>query len=361
MFHKKHPPAGSRPGTLMISDDAVPPRITAIRYTADDVHVQDVDRVAELKHLREQPGILWIDVQGLGDADLLRELAAMFDIHALALEDVINAPQRPKTETYDDHQLYISRMVKVDAGGAVEIEQVSIFFGSTYVLTFQEHYGDVLDPVRLRIHQGAGPMRRSGSDYLAYAIIDTIIDHYYPVVEMISDALERAETRVLQHADRHILATINRMKRTLVDLRRGIWPQRDAVNALVRGDSRFVSKDVRVYFRDCYDHAVQIVDVIDASRDIASSLFNTYLSVVSNRMNEVMKVLTIMASIFIPLTFMAGIYGMNFSEMPELHVKWAYPGLLTAMVIVAGGMLLYFRRKGWLGSPKASDDDEPMA
>ncbi len=357
MFHKQHPPAGSRPGTLVISDNALPPRITAMLYTKDDVHVHESADIETLQTLRAQPGKLWIDVQGLGDEQLLRTLAAEFKIHSLALEDVINVPQRPKTEEFDLHQLYISRMVKLDERGSVDIEQVSIFFGENFVLTFQELYGDVLDPVRQRIHQGAGPMRKSGSDYLAYAIIDTIIDHYYPAVEFISNALERVETQVMNDVSQDILATINRMKRTLLDLRRGIWPQRDAVNALVRGDSPFVSKDVRVYFRDCYDHAVQIVDVIDASRDIASNLFNTYLSVVSNRMNEVMKVLTIMASIFIPLTFMAGVYGMNFSDMPELSYKWAYPALLVSMLFVAGVMLLYFRRKGWIGRTAPPADD----
>ena len=348
MFQKRHPPIGARPGTLVFAEDAPAPRISVMRYTPEAVHAAAATTIEEIEPHRGAAGVLWVDIQGLGDPALLQAVADMFSIHPLALEDVVNAPQRPKTETYDEHQLYISRMVRLDDERKVHIEQVTLFFGSDYVLTFQERYGDVFDPVRNRVRQNLGPLRRAGADYLAYALIDTIIDHYYPVIDDISEALERLEEQVMRDPSNRTLGEINRMKGALLDLRRGVWPQRDAVNALVRGDSDFVSEPVRTYFRDTYDHTVQLSDVIETYRDINGGLFNTYLSVVSNRMNEVMKVLTIMASIFIPLTFLAGIYGMNFDSMPELHLPWMYPVLLGLMAIIALGMIVFFRRKGWL-------------
>lgn len=348
MFRKMHPPVGSRPGTLMLSEDALPPRIHVMQYRADSVTEQQVTDPSKLRALLTVGDPLWIDVQGLGDEGMLRVLAEMFSIHPLALEDVVNVPQRPTTDAYDHHQLYISRMARVVEDKLV-LEQVSIFFSDKYVLTFQDAYGDVLDPVRQRIREGLGPIRKSGLDYLAYAIIDTIIDGFYPAMEGFSDELEDLEERVIKAPTPETLSAVNRLKKSLLDLRRGIAPQREATNALVRGDSPFVTDSVRVYLRDSYDHCVQIVDVIEGYRELASGLMNTYLSSVSNRTNDVMKVLTIMASIFIPLTFLAGIYGMNFESMPELRVRWFYPVLLGVMLAVAGGMLLYFRRKGWIG------------
>ncbi len=358
MFKKQHPPPGSRPGTYVPSPDASASVVTAIWYTVDEVETAKISDLSELNRYRDQEGVLWVDVQGLRDVGVIERIAQTFSIHPLALEDVVNVPQRPKTETYDEHELYISRMVKLGEQRKVEIEQVAVLFSREYVVTFQEQPGDVFDPVRERIRQRGSRLRESGADYLAYRIIDTIIDHYYPAIDGISEALEALESRVMNHPTPRTLGEVNRMKQTLLDLRRGIWPQRDAINALVRGDSEYVSEPVRMYFRDSYDHAVQITEVIETYREITAGLFNTYLSVVSNRMNEVMKVLTIMASIFIPLTFMAGIYGMNFEGMPELRMWWSYPLLLMLMAIVAGGMLMYFRRKGWLGNADAEQDGD---
>jgi magnesium transporter len=354
MFRKQHPPVGARPGTLVVPKHSPPPRIRAISYTPDEVRERDLAGPDEIKDLLGEETV-WIDVQGLGDEATLRRIGEIFSLHPLALEDVVNVPQRPVTEGYDDHQLYISRMVTRQEDGRFEMEQVSVFLGRTFVLTFQEQYGDVLDPVRERIRQGRGPMRKSGPDYLAYAIIDAIIDYYYPALESISEQIEALEQEVMDSPTNETLAEVNRIKRVLLELRRGIGPQRDAVAALVRGDSDFVSEPVRLFLRDCYEHCVQLNDVIETHRELASSLLNTYMSSISNRTNEVMKVLTIMASIFIPLTFLAGIYGMNFEVMPELHVKWAYPAVLATMVLTAGGMLLYFRRLGWIGGRDRRD------
>ncbi|MCA9300173.1 MAG: magnesium/cobalt transporter CorA [Phycisphaerales bacterium] len=343
---------------LMLPHDAVPPRITIAHLTPDHVEiVEDADLDTVQAH-RGRPGVLWVDVQGIGDLAILERLGAEFQLHPLALEDVVNVPQRPKTETYDHHQLYISRMVESSPGGRISIEQVAILIGDDHVVTFRERPGTVLDPVRERLGESGSRIRESGADYLAYRIIDTIIDHYYPVIDALSERLESLEVLVMEHPEPGTLRDINRMKQALLEIRRAIWPQRDAINALVRGDSPYVSEPVRVYLRDSYDHAVQITDVVETYRDITSGLFNTYLSVVSNRTNEVMKVLTIMASIFIPLTFMAGIYGMNFEGMPELRVWWTYPLLLLLMAMVATGMLLFFRRKGWIGGSRDERRDD---
>ena len=356
LFEKKHTKVGARPGTLVISKDAEQPQIRIIRHTPDDFNDIVVETVQEIRSELAEDGVVWVDVQGLGDEKLIREIGELFSIHMLALEDVVNVPQRPKTESFDTHQLYISRMVRVEEQHHLEIEQVSIFFGKNFVLTFQEKHGDILDPVRRRIRSKKGPMRTSGPDYLAYAIIDAIIDGYYPVLEQYGEHLENLESRVVANATPGMLDKINRVKRNLLVLRRGIWPQRDAINIMIRDDCPFVSDDVKVFLRDCYDHCVQVADVLETFRETAGSLLSTYLSAIGNKQNEVMRMLTIMASIFIPLTFMAGIYGMNFEEMPELKSPFAYPILLFVMATTVVGMLIYFKRLGWIWTRKPDDD-----
>jgi magnesium transporter len=279
----------------------------------------------------------------------------------LALEDVVNVPQRPKTETYDSHQLYISRMVRIGQQHDLTVDQVSIFFGKNFVLTFQQRHGDVLDSVRKRIRVKKGPMRTSGADYLAYAIIDTIIDGYYPVLEQFGEHLEALEARVVANATPAILDRINTIKRNLLVLRRGIWPQRDAINVMIRDDCPFVSEHVKVFLRDTHDHCMQVADVLETFRETAGALLSTYLSAIGNKQNEVMRMLTIMASIFIPLTFMAGVYGMNFEAMPELKSRYAYPLLLFVMAITAIGMLIYFKRLGWIWAGKNDDESDSPA
>lgn len=357
LFMKKHTKVGARPGTLMIDADANVPEIRMIRHTPDEHFDTPAKTVDDIRNELNKEGVIWIDVQGLGDEKLIRAIGDFFSIHMLALEDVVNVPQRPKTEAYDQHQLYISRMVRVDEKNHLDVEQVSIFFGKNFVLTFQERHGDVLDPVRQRIRSKKGPMRSMGPDYLAYAIIDTIIDGYYPVLEQYGEYLEALEARVVANATPKMLDRINRMKRNLLTLRRGIWPQRDAINVLIRDDCPFVTEPVKVFLRDCYDHCVQVADVLETFRETAGALLSTYLSAIGNKQNEVMRMLTIMASIFIPLTFMAGIYGMNFEEMPELKSRAAYPILLCSMLVIAGAMLLYFKKLGWIWTDNKDDMD----
>jgi magnesium transporter len=357
LFRKGHPPVGARPGTLVIAANAARPQIDVIHYNPTEYRTLQPQRVADIAPLLRDGTTSWIDVEGLGDEKLLRELAEMFHIHPLALEDVANAPQRPKAEEYDEHLLLVTRMARLDDAMELDIEQTALFVGKNYVLSFGERPGDVLDPVRNRIREGKGAIRGGGPGYLAYAIVDCIIDAYYPVIERLSHKLERLEDRVLVSPTPTILDQLNRVKTDLVLLRRGVWPQLETLNRLLRETNRFLGDEVQVYLRDPTDHCAQLVDVIDSHRELVNGLLNTYLSVVSNRTNEVMKVLTIMSSIFIPLTFVAGIYGMNFEFMPELNKQWAYPLVLAIMVGVAGFMVFYFWRKGWIGRGPGDDDD----
>ncbi|UCF20443.1 MAG: magnesium/cobalt transporter CorA [Gemmatimonadota bacterium] len=353
-FQKRHPPAGSRPGTLMIPETALPPAIRVIDYTEESVTETEVSDVEDLRLFVESDSVSWIDVQGLGDERTIRRIGELFSLHALALEDAVNVPQRPKSESYEKFQLFITRMTRLEPIAQLQVEQVSIFLGARYVLTLQEKHGDNFGPVRARIRAGIGPMRRSGPDYLAYALIDTVIDGYYPVIEGLGEYLEELEAATLTQHEPGQLRKVYDAKRQLLELRRAVWPQREAINSLIRDENPLVGDTVRIFLRDCYDHAVQIIDVTETYRELSGSLMDLYLNTVSQRTNEIMKVLTIMASIFIPLTFMAGIYGMNFEHMPELARPWAYPALLVAMAAVGAGLLLFFRRRGWLGRPEVA-------
>lgn len=347
-FHKQHPPVGSRPGTLAIDPAASKPRIRVFDYDESRVDETEVSDLQGLAAYASTSSTTWIDVQGLGDEQILRDIGEIFSFHPLLLEDVVNVPQRPKVEPYPEQLLLVGRMVRM-TGQEVDREQISICLGEHYVVTFQERYGDVFDPVRARIRAGKGPIRRSGPDYLAYALLDTSIDGFYPVVEFIGDQLEELEGDVLVRPQPDNLKRIFLLKRELLDLRRAIWPQRDVYSSIIREELEYVRPDTRLYFRDVYDHTIQIMDVLESYRELAGGLLDVYMSSVGNKMNEVMKVLTIMASVFIPLTFIAGIYGMNFDFMPELHVAWAYPVALVVMAGVAIGMLAFFWWKGWIG------------
>lgn len=347
MFRKRHTPVGAGPGTLMVHAQAKAPNIRVMRYSSEKLEERDITLVGDLKGLLSADAVCWIDVQGLGDEGVLRELAALFTIHPLALEDIVNVPQRPKVERYEEHTLWITRMALVQ-DGTLDPEQISVFIGANYVLTFQERRGDVFDPIRDRLRQGRPMIRGSGPSYLAYALLDAVIDGYYPVLESFGEALEALEDQIIGNPQPIVLQQIHRAKADLLTLRRAMWPQREAIHAMIRDEDPLISDTVRVYLRDCYDHSVQIMDAIETYRELAGGLMDVYLSSVGNRQNEVMKVLTIMASIFIPLTLMAGIYGMNFDNMPELRHPWGYPALLIGMVVVAGGLLLFFWKNGWL-------------
>ena len=342
---------GLPPGTLAAPAGAhAPDTLQVIHYTADALEEQEVASAAEAAAFREKQGVTWVNVDGLGNVELLAELGERFGLHPLALEDVLHVQQRPKVDDFENHLFIVLRMLHFLAD--VETEQVSIFLGPNFVLTFQEHPGDCLEPVRVRLRKSTGQLRRQGADYLTYAIMDAVIDNYFPFLEQIGEVIEDLENDVVANPSRRTLGRVHDIKRNLLDVRRAVWPLRDAINSLLRDESPLVRKPTRLYLRDCYDHTVQVLDIVETYRELAGGLMDVYLSSVSNKMNEVMKVLTVIATIFIPLTFVAGIYGMNFLRMPELGWPWGYPAVLAFMLAVAITMLILFRRKGWLGGRK---------
>ena len=344
---------GAPPGTLTVRAEAAQPIIGMIAYGPERYTEEEIRDLTSVKDALGALPVTWINVNGLGDEDILTGLGEIFNLHPLSLEDIVNVHQRAKVEPYDNYQFLIARMIMLREG--LETEQVSIVLGENYVLTFQERPGDCFDPVRERIRKGLGRIRKAGADYLAYALLDAIVDAYFPVLEEFGERLETLEDRVVERPDTATVARIHNAKRDLLTLRRAIWPQREAINTLIRDESTLITQPTRVYLRDCYDNAVQIIDMVETYRELASGLLDFYLSSVSNRMNEVMKVLTVIATIFIPLTFIAGVYGMNFNpewspySMPELRSRWGYPAVWLVMVAIAVVMLILFRRKGWLG------------
>jgi len=350
LLHQREPPAGSRPGTLIAPDDAHRTRVRAVLYEEDGLEEVEVDQLDDVRRILADGRKCWIDIRGLGDLAAITAIAELFHVHPLALEDAVNVPQRPDTQIFPTHQQVVARGINpVSRPGRIEFEQISLFVGERSLLTIQEHVDDTFEAIRVRLRQGKGPIRRMATGYLAYAILDTIIDGYFPAFEAFGDHLEELETQVLIEAAPDVLDEVNAAKKDLLLLRRALWPQREMVSHLIREPTPYFDAHTLVYLHDCYDHCIQLLDVVETYREMASGLMSTYLSAVANRTNEVMKVLTIMATIFIPLTFLAGLYGMNFQYMPELHWRWAYPALLVVMAAVAVGMLFYFQRIGWLG------------
>jgi magnesium transporter len=331
-----------------MADDALPSRITLIDYDTDTHEMHEVSDVEDLTACLDTRSVSWIDIQGLGNEIALRRIAEIFSIHPLALEDVVNVPVRPKSEVYPSNHLVISRLARLD-GDEVIREQIAFVIGPNYLITFQEKYGDVFDPIRQRTQSGTR-MRSMGPDYLAYALIDTAIDGFYPVLDHYGHVLEELEDRVLEGPADDMVTSIFHTRRELLAMLRSVWPIRDTMTSLLHDESPFVHPDVYPFLRDCHDHATQIAEVMQSYIDLAGQLMELYMSSISNRMNEVMKVLTIMASIFIPLSFLAGLYGMNFDYMPELHYRWAYPTVLGLMAGVGIGLVAFFRHRGWIGS-----------
>ncbi len=357
MFHKENPPVGSRPGTLAIPPDSPPPEIHLVTYSAREASTRQVSDVGELAKLPRDGSTTWVDVRGLGDEGVLRRIAEIFGLHPIALEDAVNVPQRAKSELYENQQVVVAR-IPILEDDRVQVPQVCFVIGPDYLLTFQERYFRFFEPVRERIRAGIGPIRTSGPDYLAYALVDTLVDRYFPIAEDLAHELEDLEDRVVEDPDPEDLARIHKIRRQLTVIRRIGWPQREAIRAMMRDPSPFVRDDVRLFLRDTEDHMAQIVELVDSCREMAVGLMDIYLSNVSHKTNEVMKVLTLMASIFIPLTFIAGIYGMNFEYMPELQSPRAYPLVIAIMISVAVGMVLFFRRRGWLGGRRSRARDE---
>jgi len=311
--------------------------------------------------------VCWLNVDGLGDVACLQALADIFQLHPLAMEDVVNVHQRAKVEPYRERTFMVMHMVALN--DHFETEQVSLFLGADFVVTFQGRPGwDCLEPVRERIRKSVQRVREGGAGHLAYAILDAVIDHYFPVLEKYGELLEALEDRIVIRPDRTVIAEIHEVKRDLLNLRRAIWPQREALNTLVRDETPHISAETRLYLRDCYDHTVRIIDLVETYREVCSDLMDLYLSSLSNRMNEIMKVLTVISTLFIPLTFVVGVYGMNFNtqaspwNMPELNWYLGYPLCLVLMLAMSIGQLMFFYRKGWIGhreaAPHVPPDDE---
>ncbi len=351
-------PPGSAPGTLIPSPLATKPVINVIGYGGESVEERQITDIRELESLVGKSPVTWVNVDGLGDVEIVRELGEVFGLHRLTLEDVINVHQRPKVEDFSDHAFIVTRMIGRQT--APETEQVSMILGDGFLLTFQERPGDCFDLVRERIRKHRGVIRENKADYLAYALLDAVLDGYFPVLEAYGERLEELETRVTADPRSARAGDIHNLKRDLLLLRRAVWPQRDMINGLSRKASPFVSDQTEVYLRDCYDHAIQLMDILEIYREVASGLVDVYLSSMSARMNEVMKVLTIIATIFIPLSFIASVYGMNFDRsvspwnMPELRWYLGYPFALGLMAVLAGGLLYHFRRRGWIGPARSS-------
>jgi magnesium transporter len=322
--------------------------ITRIAYDEADLTEERVEEDAPLAP-SSPTGVTWLNVDGVHDSAVIERVGQFGHIHPLVLEDVMQTDQRPKLEEAPENLFVSLRMLRfVEERREISDEQVSLVLGPSWLISFQERPGDVFDPIRERIRMARGRIRKAGADYLFYSLIDAVVDHYFVVLEKIGDWVEEVYERVTLDPNRSDLNDIRLLKRELLFMRRSIWPLREVLNSLQHGDSPLVSPETAPYLRDVYDHAFQIIDTIETFRDMLGSVTDVYLSSISNRMNEVMKVLTIIATIFIPLSFIASLYGMNFVWMPELHWRYGYFFALGLMAVVAGGMLYYFRRKRWL-------------
>ena len=364
---KRTPPPGARPGTLAVHEGAFPTRIHVVDYAADRVEEREITHVDDLVAYRSRDSVTWVSVAGLGDERTLTRIGEIFSIHPLALADAVNVPQRPKFESYELHHFLIMRMPEMNSDGEIVCEQVSLAFAPGFVVMFQEDPGDCFDPVRNRIRIGA-PIRQSGADFLAYALLDCLIDHFFPVLETLGDRLELLEDEVMAEPSKPTLHRIQQARRQLLLLHRIAWQQRDAANTFMREERSHFTPAQQIYLRDCYDHAVQVIDTIETYREMTVSLVDVYHSSLSNRMNEVMKILTIMSTLFIPLTFIVGVYGMNFHYMPELEWHWGYPLVWLVMIATVAGLVRFFHRKGWIGReeiaeppPRSEGDGPPPA
>jgi magnesium transporter len=343
--------AGLPPGTLIYTGERRLERVSidVIDYNEAEMSETEVKSIDECSRFRESPTVSWINVCGLHDVEIIEKLGELFGVHPLVLEDIVHTDQRPKFEDFGDYVFLVLKTLHLSEDGAeIQTEQISLILGSNYLVSFQEVPEDPFENVRGRLRQSKGRIRTMGPDYLAYALIDAIVDHYFFILEATGDRIEHMSARAVNDPNPETLRDVQDIKHMLNHLRRTIWPLREVISAFHRDESGLIGEATGVYLRDVYDHTIQAVEMVETFRDMSAGLFDTYLSSVSNRMNEVMKVLTIIATIFIPVTFVAGVYGMNFQRMPELSQPWGYPAALAVMLVVALGMVFYFRRKRWL-------------
>src|SRR4030042_1283164 len=348
---KRSKKAGLPPGTLVHIGEkkAEVSKINMMDY--DEAHLQEkeIKTIEECFIFKDKPTVTWINVDSLHQVEILEKLGECFGLHPLVLEDILNTDQRPKMEDYGEYIYVVLKMLEYhDKSNEIESEQISLILGPNFVFSFQEREGDTFNPIRERIRNNKGRIRKMGADYLAYTLLDSIVDNYFFILEKQGEKIEFLEEKLVTHPTSEILQVIHHLKREMILLRKAVWPLREVVSGLEREESSLIQKSTKVYLRDIYDHTIQTIDTIETYRDMVSSMVDIYLSSVSNRLNAVMKVLTIIATIFMPLTFIAGIYGMNFKYMPELEWRLGYPVILLTMVSIGVLMLVSFRKKKWL-------------
>jgi magnesium transporter len=347
---KRSEKAGLQPGALFYLGDreARKADVSVIDYDEGSFTEQKVGAVEECIPFRDRSTVTWINVGGL-DVDFIEDLGACFSLHPLLLEDIADTDQRPKLDEFEDYLFIVLRMLLFDeAQREVVGEQVSLVLGQNYVLSFQEDGGDTFDPVRERLRNNKGIIRKMGADHLAYSLFDAVVDGYFVILEKIGDRIEDLEDELVVNPTTEVLQAIYDLKRQMAALRKSVWPLREIISKLERIDTKLISESTKIYLRDVYDHTIQVIETVETYRDLLSGMLDIYLSSISNKMNEIMKVLTIIGTIFIPLTFVAGVYGMNFRNMPELNWAWGYPLAMMVMLAIALVMVLFFRRRRWL-------------
>ncbi|MFC1952117.1 magnesium/cobalt transporter CorA [Chloroflexota bacterium] len=348
---KRSEKTGLPPGTLIhIGEKKTEKvRIQILDYDETRFEEREVETIEECFPFKETPTVTWINIDGIHNIEIIEKLGNHFGLHPLLLEDIVNTEQRPKMEDHEDYIFVVLRMLcRHEDGEEIEGEQVSLILGSNFVISFQERQGDVFDPVRERVRKTKGRIRKAKADYLAYALLDAIVDNYFLVLEGAGETVEDTEEKLTSDPSPKTLQSLRKLKKEMIFLRKSIWPLRELVSGLERRESPLIHESTEAYLRDIYDHTIQIIDTVESYRDTISGMLDIYLSSISNKMNEVMKVLTIFAAIFIPLTFVAGVYGMNFRFMPELNWRWGYFIILAAMALIGMSLVFYFKRKKWL-------------
>ena len=351
LIKKRTKKIAAPPGTFIHIGEKSTEKVTITIFDYNETHIEEkaVDKVEECFPYKDTPNVTWINVNGVHDPEIIRKIGEHFNIHPLILEDILNTGQRPKYDDFDDYIFIVLKMLYYETNvNELMIEQVSLLIGKNYVISFQEKKGDVFNPIRDRLIKAKGRIRKMNADYLAYALLDAVVDNYFTILEQIGDKIETLEEELIDNPNPQTLQTIHDLKRDAIYLRKSIWPLREVVSNLERGESSLIYESTRIYLRDVYDHTIQVIDTVETLRDVISGMLDIYLSSISNKMNEVMKTLTIFAAIFIPLTFIAGLYGMNFEFMPELKLRWAYPAILFFMLSVGISLVIYFRKKKWL-------------
>ncbi|MGB8952547.1 MAG: magnesium/cobalt transporter CorA [Candidatus Aminicenantales bacterium] len=323
-------------------------KITVIDYDEGHLEEKEAQKVEECFPYKDTPTVTWINISGLHDVEIIEKLGAQFGLHPLILEDILNTGQRPKMEDFGDYIYLVVRMFSPSETNQEKMEQVSLILGPDFVISLLESESQIFEPVKERIRKGKGRIRKMASDYLAYALVDAIVDSYFFILERLGERIELLEDELLSSPQAATMRQIHQFKGVMIYLRKSVWPLREVINNLQRGESKLIKSSTQIYLRDIYDHTIQVIDTIETYRDMLSGMLDTYISSLSNRMNEVMKILTIIATIFIPLTFIAGIYGMNFKFMPELEWRWGYFMIWGIMAVVALIMVVYFKRKRWL-------------